>query len=160
MPNQQKSDMYDPFAPRVNGKPVVSWLSVRDPKAHAEIKKPVARAYSLSELKEYEPLVDDMIVKFMDRLEDFSKDKNPEPCDMAVWLRLCRFSVHGPSFALTSSDAFDVIMHLTFSDSLGFLEAGGDIGDFMVSLDRNSDKSGLVEVLNIEAEDVADILFS
>ena len=83
--------MYDPFAPRVNGKPVASWLSVREPKTHARIKKPVASAYSLSGLKEYEPLVDDMIMKFMDRLEESGKGTGT--CDMAVWLRLCRFHV-------------------------------------------------------------------
>ncbi len=152
--------MYDPFAPRVNGKPVVSWLSVRDPNAHARIKKPIASAYSLSVLKEYEPLVDDMILKFMDRLEDFGKNQKAEPCDMAVWLRLCRSSAYGCRVTLMVLDAFDVIMHLTFSDTLGFLDAGGDIRDFMASLDRNSDRSGLVKVMAIEVKKFADNLAS
>ena len=152
--------MYDPFSPRVNGKPVVSWLSVRDPNAHARIKKPIASAYSISVLKGYEPPVDDMILKFMDRLEDFGKNQNAEPCDMAVWLRLCRFSTYGCKVTLMILDAFDVIMHLTFSDTLGFLEAGGDVHDFMASLDRNSDRSGLVSVMAVEVKKFADNLAS
>ena len=92
-----QSEMYDPFAPRINGKPVDSWLSVREPKAHATIKRPIASAYSLTMLTEYESLVDDMIKKFMDRLEDVSRCQEDMECDMAVWLRLCkafRFSFH------------------------------------------------------------------
>lgn len=86
--------MYDPFAPRVNGKPVISWLSVRDREEHARIKKPIASAYSLSVLREYEPLVDEMIIKFMDRLEESAKMQSTRICDMAIWLRLCRPMVY------------------------------------------------------------------
>jgi len=45
---------------------------------------------------------------------------------------------------LTSQDAFDVIMHLTFSNTPGFLEAGSDVDGFMFALDRNLDRSALV----------------
>ena len=148
--------MYDPFAPRINGKRMVSWLSVREPNAHARIKKPVANAYSISVLKEYEPLVDDMIIKFMDRLGDTGRDEDAKTCDLAVWLRLCRFQSTAIFAALITSDAFDVIMHLTFSDTLGFLDAGGDIDNFLVSLDQNLDRSGLVSAIIIEVTEAAD----
>ena len=137
--------MYDPFAPRVNGKPAVSWLSVREPNAHARIKKPIASAYSLSVLKEYEPPVDEMITKFMNRLEESGRDQDSRICDMAVWLRLCRLFINHYWVTLILSDAFDVIMHLTFSDTLGFLDAGQDVDDFMALLDENGDRSGLVQ---------------
>ena len=57
---------------------------------------------------------------------------------------------------LTTPDAFDVILHLTFSNTLGFLEAGGDVSDFMVSLDRNLDRTGLVKATDTEVVDAAD----
>ena len=41
-------------------------------------------------------------------------------------------------------DAFDVIMHLTFSDTLGFLDAGADVNGFMAALDENLDSAALV----------------
>lgn len=53
--DRNKSEMYDTFAPRVNGKLVISWFSVRDPETHASIKKPIAGAYSMTKLTEYEP---------------------------------------------------------------------------------------------------------
>ena len=54
------------------------------------------------------------------------------------------------------SDAFDVIMHLTFSDTMGFLDAGGDIENWMALLDENGDRSGLVIVPNPECVNFAD----
>jgi len=45
---------------------------------------------------------------------------------------------------LRAVDALDVIMHLTFSNTLGFLDAGGDVEDFMASLSKNSARSALV----------------
>lgn len=85
--------MYDQFAPRVNGKPAHSWLSIRDPVQHERIKKPIAGAYSLSVLRDYEPLVDEMIIKFMDCLEGSAKMQSNRMCDMALWLRLCGLTV-------------------------------------------------------------------
>lgn len=57
-------------------------------------------------------------------------------------------------------DAFDVIMNLTFSDSLGFLDVGGDISDFMISLDKNLDRSGLVRVVVIDVTKSAHYIIS
>lgn len=61
---------------------------------------------------------------------------------------------------LMSSDSLDVIMHLTFSDSLGFLDVGGDINDFMGSLDRGLDRAGLVRVVMIDCTDNVDDFLS
>lgn len=87
--------MYDIFAPRVDGKPANSWLSVRDAKIHASIKRPIANAYSLTALMEYEPLVDDMIKKFVIRIEETLGHQIDECIDMATWLRLCTLSFAG-----------------------------------------------------------------
>lgn len=61
---------------------------------------------------------------------------------------------------LMFSDSLDVIMHLTFSDSLGFLDVGGDISDFMGSLDRGLDRAGLVRVVMIDFTDNVDDFLS
>ena len=138
--------MYDVFAPRINGKPQISWVSVRDPQAHAQIKKPIASAYSLTTLTEYEPLVDDVTKKFMDRLEDVGKSTDGIKCDMAVWMRLCKIFDMIYSPVLKYQDAFDVITYLTFSNTLGFIDAGCDIDDFTLSLDKNLDQLALVMI--------------
>jgi len=82
--------MYDPFAVRVKGKRFQTSLSVREPKEHAALTKPVVSAYALSILTEYEPLVDETIRKFMDRAEQESSGEEGKWVDMALWMRLCK----------------------------------------------------------------------
>ena len=82
--------MYDPFAPRINGKVSQSWLSTRDPNEVTRIKKPIAYAYKLSSITEYEPLVDDTVNKMLHRLEDVSQSDSSGTLDMALWMRLCK----------------------------------------------------------------------
>ena len=57
---------------------------------------------------------------------------------------------------LRITDAHDVIMYLTFSNTLGFLDAGGDIENFMFSLDKNMNRSGLVSSALVQAPTHAD----
>ncbi|KUJ24275.1 cytochrome P450 [Mollisia scopiformis] len=123
-----KSEMYDPFAPRVNGKRFDSSLSVRDPKVHQAMHKPIANAYSLTTLIDYEPLVDKMIIKLLAELRK-RIDGGNEACDIGLWMRLY---------------AFDVMLQVTLSDTLGFMDKGGDINGFFERLDDNIDRSGLL----------------
>ena len=58
---------------------------------------------------------------------------------------------------LIDSDALDVIMHLTFSNTLGFPKAGGDIINFMISLDKNLNKATLIRTVVYKLTDRADI---
>ena len=48
---------------------------------------------------------------------------------------------------LMGSDALDAIMHLTFSSTLRFSEAGGDISDFQSHPDKNRNKAVLIEAV-------------
>ncbi|KAF4625151.1 hypothetical protein G7Y89_g13018 [Cudoniella acicularis] len=121
-------EMYDPFAPRVNGKRLDSSLSVRDPKAHAAMHKPIAKAYSMTTLTDYEPLVDQMITKLLEQLREKNVGEN-KICDIGLWMRLY---------------AFDVILQVTLSDTLGFMDKGDDIEDFFKFLDMNIDRSSLL----------------
>ncbi|MCJ1246209.1 hypothetical protein MMC30_003415 [Trapelia coarctata] len=107
-------------------------LSVREPKEHAAMTKPVVSAYALSVLTEYELLVDETIRKFMDRVEQEGGGEGGNWVDVALWMRLY---------------ALDVIMHLTFSNTLGFLDAGGDVEDFTASLSKNSARSALLAIM-------------
>lgn len=82
--------MYDVFAQRVNGKRVDSSLSVRDPKAHSALHKPVAKTYSMTAVTEYEPLVDEMIVKLLHRMRE-ENAREDTICDLGLWIRCCMF---------------------------------------------------------------------
>jgi hypothetical protein len=116
---------------RANGKPTTSIFAERDEQTHTFMKKAIVQIYSMSSLTSYEPLVDDTIRLFMDRLEqEFSRGADErKPCDMADWLQYY---------------AFDVVLNLTFSNTLGFLEQGRDVDGFVNLLDVNMSTSALV----------------
>ncbi|KAL8958172.1 MAG: hypothetical protein Q9193_004720 [Seirophora villosa] len=124
--------MYDGFARRINGKLAHSSLSTQDPKVHANFRKPIASAFSLTAVTAYEPLVDDMVSKFLSRLGEVSQDPREGTCNMALWSRLY---------------AHDVILHLTFSNTLGFMDAGADVDDFMSKLDGNLNRNALLSTM-------------
>ena len=81
--------MYDPFSPRVKGKPLASLLSERDEKVHLALRRPVASAYTLSTLLDYEPLVDTMIEKLLNYLSPYATEG--KVCDLNSWLRWCMY---------------------------------------------------------------------
>ena len=80
--------MYNPFSPRIRGKPLPSLLSERNEQVHTALRKPIAGFYSLATLRDYEPLVDTMIENLVAKLEPFAQDGSV--CDMASWLRWCK----------------------------------------------------------------------
>lgn len=147
-----QSEMYDLFAPRVNGIPLPSLLSIRDEKEYAYQKRLIANVYSLSSLTEYEPLVDGIIIKLMDQFKTkFDKQKG-QSCDLGVWLRYCkaRGAKHDITGANAQADAFDVIMQLSFSHNLGFIDHGQDVSGYMKMLDKNIDMAAIVRLLSIK----------
>ena len=108
------------------------------------MRKPVNAFYSLTSLTEYEPLIDQMNLKFMRRLDD-EFGACGKVCDMSLWMRLCEFQTLPNMARLRLADAMDVIMHLTFSDTLGFLDSGKDRNGFLKQLDTNIDRSAKVK---------------
>ncbi|KAL9106661.1 MAG: hypothetical protein Q9227_008313 [Pyrenula ochraceoflavens] len=144
----KKSDMYDAFGPRINGRREVSWLSVRNPLDHAAIKKPIAGAYAFSIILEYEPLVDEVISRFLKRLDSEFAAQSGRICDMAFWMRFCM-----PERCTIAVDAdlsivaYDVITHLTLGESLGFLDKGVDVQGFMQQSDKNLSLTALLSTM-------------
>ena len=45
---------------------------------------------------------------------------------------------------LKTKDAMDVIMDITFSQNLGFLDTGTDVNGFLAINDKNQDSAALV----------------
>ncbi|KAF3904234.1 hypothetical protein ABW21_db0208119 [Orbilia brochopaga] len=97
------------------GKPYQNLFNTTDEDFHARIKKPVARAYAMSTIVEYEPFVNSTTDLFLQKLTELSGQE----IDFSVWLQYY---------------AFDVIGEMTFSTRLGFLEHGIDFGGFIESL--------------------------
>ena len=83
-----KSDFYKPFDRY--GMPS-HIFSVQNEAAHAAMRRPIASAYSMTTLVEYESLVDDCINKFLERLEsEYAGDADVSmECDIHRWVQYC-----------------------------------------------------------------------
>ncbi|KAJ5590692.1 hypothetical protein N7450_004664 [Penicillium hetheringtonii] len=123
----EKTDFYKVQQQLAKGKPTPTLFTTTNEDFHAAIKRPIAAAYSMSTLTEFEPFVDKTIHTFFKRMDDFVE--NRETCDIATWLQYY---------------AFDVIGELTFSKSLGFLERGSDVDGIIVALEAMLDYSGKI----------------
>ncbi|KAJ9657594.1 hypothetical protein H2198_004240 [Neophaeococcomyces mojaviensis] len=118
----EKSDFYVLFDPKTPHGFRPSVFSVRTEKAHREIKRPIAGAYSMTSLLELEGLTDECISVFQRKVDqklDASKTGAVE-MDLGEWLHWY---------------AFDVIMSITFSKRLGFMEQEKDVGGIIAAIE-------------------------
>jgi hypothetical protein len=95
-----------------------------DEAEQARSRRPVAHAYSLSTMVEYEGLVDSTIALLLSRLDTQYADTG-DVLDLGLWLQFF---------------AFDVIGELTFSKRLGFLAHGCDVENIIRSIGVNFDR--------------------
>lgn len=110
------------------GEYLPSLFSTQDELYHANLRRSVNNAFSMSSLVQYEPMVDDTISVFLDQTDRLyaATDK---VCDFARWLQFF---------------AFDVIGSITYSRRHGFVDKNEDIDGIIKSLARIFDYSGPV----------------
>ncbi|KAH8658385.1 cytochrome P450 [Xylariales sp. PMI_506] len=119
----KKSDMVKAMGPIYQGKRQPTMFAAADNKTHAAIRKPVAPAYSMSKIIQFEPFVDKNMKLFYTKLDELFISTN-KPCDYHNWVQYW---------------AFDVIFEMTMSRNLGFMEAGGDVDGVLKQLNRETD---------------------
>ncbi|RMD41176.1 hypothetical protein DV735_g3941, partial [Chaetothyriales sp. CBS 134920] len=100
-----------------NGQFTPSLFTTLDEGYHARYKKPIANAYSMSTMINFEPLIDSTSSLFMKRLDEFSE--SGVTFDFGKWLQMY---------------AFDVIGEIVFSTRLGFLESKTDVDGIMADI--------------------------
>ncbi|KAL9115481.1 MAG: hypothetical protein Q9227_000802 [Pyrenula ochraceoflavens] len=123
-----KSDYVKPWTPIRNGKLTPGLVDAQDKKVHAEMKRPIASTYSMTNIVTAEPLVNNTITYFLKQLDDrFVKTK--QACDIDRWVQYY---------------AFDVMGELTFSRRLGFLEKGSDVDGILADLDIEFDYRAII----------------
>ena len=93
------------------GSRLPSLFSTTDEQYHAQLRRSVNSAFSMSALVQYEPLVDKITEKFLDQTQDLFVARDAQ-CDFAEWLQFY---------------AFDVIGNITYSKPHGFVERGEDV---------------------------------
>lgn len=115
-----KSDFYTLFDIKAPGGKVPTIFSVRDEERHKAIKRPVANAYSLSSLKELEPMNDECSAIFLEKMGEYADGKANGVVDLGVWVHWY---------------AFDVISSITFSNRLGFMESETDVNNIIAAIE-------------------------
>lgn len=113
-----KSDFYPTLQNFANGKAVPNMFNTTDDQLHKIFRSPVASAYSMTTLREFEPFIDSTIKAFMEQLTD-RYARTGKSCNLGEWMEFY---------------ALDVIGEMTFSKRLGFIDAGKDLGGIMASI--------------------------
>lgn len=112
------------------GEALPSLFSTRDEAFHAELRRSVNHAFSMSSLVRYEPLVDETTALFLDQTARiYASSSSPKTCDFARWLQFF---------------AFDVIGSITYGQRHGFLERNEDVDGIIGQLGRIFDYAGPV----------------
>ncbi|KIV90486.1 hypothetical protein PV10_07788 [Exophiala mesophila] len=104
----RKSDFYSVSPPFYEGKPLDNMFTVRDFKQHRLLRSATTQVYSMTNLRNYEPHVDECTRIFIELM----KKKQGKPVDVVTYVHWY---------------AFDVIASITFQKRLGFLDNEGDV---------------------------------
>ncbi|PGH05230.1 hypothetical protein AJ79_06841 [Helicocarpus griseus UAMH5409] len=123
-----KSAFYPVQMATSKGELLPSLFSSRDEGFHANLRRSVNNAFSMTALVQYEPMVDATTELFLDQTDRLfaSQDKT---CNFSRWLQFY---------------AFDVIGSITYSKRHGFIEKNEDIDGIVASLARIFDYSAPV----------------
>ncbi|KAL2830469.1 hypothetical protein BDW59DRAFT_170061 [Aspergillus cavernicola] len=121
-----KSDFYPVQMTVSKGEPLPSLFSTLDESFHANLRRSVNHAFSMSSLVQYEPMVNETIEIFLNQTATLFANTN-QTCDFARWLQFL---------------AFDVIGSITYSKRHGFIEKNQDIDGILSSLARIFDYAG------------------
>ncbi|CEJ61145.1 Putative VrtE [Penicillium brasilianum] len=129
----KKSDMVKAMAPVYKGKKQPTMFAAADNKTHARIRKPVAGAYAMTSIMQFEPYVDRNIKLFYERIDElFIRPKIS--CDIHNWVQYF---------------AFDAVLEMTMSQNLGFMKAGGDVDGVLKQLQKDLDYRGIALAMPI-----------
>lgn len=124
----RQSEFYPVQMTVSKGEPLPSLFSTLDESYHANLRRSVNHAFSMSSLVQYEPMVNETIELFLNQTATLFSKPN-QTCDFARWLQFF---------------AFDVIGSITYSKRHGFIEKNQDIDGILKSLARIFDYSGPV----------------
>lgn len=86
-----KTHFYDMFVLPYRGQFTRSLFTTLDENYHSTYKRPIANAYSMSTLVEFEPFVDTTMQLFMQRLDEFVT--SGAELNFGVWLQMFAFDV-------------------------------------------------------------------
>ncbi|KAI9654954.1 MAG: hypothetical protein M1821_005707 [Bathelium mastoideum] len=126
-PIYEKTAFYPIVEALYKGKLLANLFTTRNEKYHAHLKRASVNAYSMTTLAELEPHVQEVIQLFLRRIDEVT-DGGKKAFDIGTWVQYF---------------AFDALGEVNFSEQLGFLETGTDVGNSIGTID------GLLRYLSI-----------
>ena len=114
----RKTEFYTTMAPHYQGTVLNSLFTARDTSYHKSLKSQVAQLFSMTNMKNYEPHVDECSAIFLSTMEDAAR--NNDVVDLSVWLQWY---------------AFDAIGNITFQRKFGFMERKEDVDEMIEGID-------------------------
>ncbi|KAF2137123.1 uncharacterized protein K452DRAFT_341712 [Aplosporella prunicola CBS 121167] len=126
-PIYSKTAFYPIVEALYKGKLVANLFTTRSEKYHAHLKRASVNAYSMTALSELEPQVQPVIELFLQRIEEVG-ESGKRAFDIGTWAQYF---------------AFDALGQINFSQDLGFLRTGSDVGNSIGTID------GLLAYLSI-----------
>jgi cytochrome P450 len=126
--NLDKSDSVNPMMNPYNGEYLPMLIAAKNSKAHARIKRPIAGAYSMTTMLNFESTADEVISKLVSKLKAHQGTR----CSIGKWMEF--FS-------------FDFILRATFSKDFGFIDSGKDVDGMLAMLDLQFSYIGALGVM-------------
>ncbi|RMD44711.1 hypothetical protein DV735_g331, partial [Chaetothyriales sp. CBS 134920] len=121
-----KSGFYEVQQATSAGKRIRSLFSTLDEQYHAQLRRSVNHAFSMSALVQYEPSVNEILELFLDRTEELYASTSGV-CPLSQWFQ---------------AYAFDVIGKITYSEDHGFIRKNEDIEGMIGKLHKIFDYAG------------------
>lgn len=84
--------MYRPNDVLINSQRLSNLFNTADEDWHTKFMRPIRGFWTMTKVLEYETLIDETLIKFMDRIgKDFTEGVNAEKvCPAGEWLGYCR----------------------------------------------------------------------
>lgn len=116
----------------VNGQRIPNIFNTQDEAFHSKYAKPIGGFWTLTKVLELEPLMDETIQKFVNKLGSRFADASgsDKVCMMDDWLTYCKAlnsQCDGGNCADLYLVAWDFAANVTFGKHYGFIDEGKDI---------------------------------
>ncbi|KAK5089535.1 hypothetical protein LTR70_005929 [Exophiala xenobiotica] len=111
--------MYRPNDVLINGQRLSNVFNAQDEDWHTKYMRPIRGFWTMTKVLDYEPLIDETLVKFMERLgKEFAEGENDgKSCPGDDWLGYF---------------AWDVTANISFGRHYGFIDQGKDVNNLIV----------------------------
>lgn len=127
--------MYRPNDVLIEGHRLSNLFNSQDEEWHDQNIRPIRGLWSMTKVLEYEPLIDETLTKFVDKLAlRFVDGENAgKVCPADEWIGFCKstFKILDPESHTDKSVAWDVTANFSFGRHYGFIDQEKDVDNLI-----------------------------